>query len=312
MISNQSIGIGIYVYNGAEYIKRALSSILIQTVKVDKIFISDNCSTDNTIGLIDEFISDHPDLKVTFKRNKDNLGFLRNAEIVIDMADTYYLLLLHADDYLLENSIELLLNEHIRNPSLALVAGFDHIIDRSGNYIRVHTRKNNILFQKGDILEFIMRHQSYLPFSSVLHKTKVLKEIKLNFNSKICDELYWPKVLSFYPIMVLGDAVLIRTSHEDQTTNSYAHNPSTIYSFYKEHIRVFQYDKRPECRISIKRLMKNNYAEKLMGLAIHKLKYFEMASFLSSLYYLFLIKPDYMISNNMIYKKLIKKLGKNL
>jgi len=308
MINDQTVGIGIYVFNGENYIDRALKSIADQTIKIDKIFVSDNCSTDNTVKRIKIFALNHPELEISLNINNKNLGFLKNAEIVVNMCDTNYLLLLHVDDYLLKDSIEILLYEHFKNPSLALVAGQNHLVDHKGNELYSHKTINDILFNKGDIYEFLKLQNSYLPFSSVLHNTSILKEIKLNFKSKICDELYWPKVLTKYPILVLGAAVVVRIIHSNQTTYSYARNPFTIYLFFKEHLEILSYEKRLLERKMAKTLLQNNYADKIIGLAIFHLRHGAIYLFISSIYYILLIKPMVFFSNNSLYRKIAKKI----
>ena len=51
----KKISVCIAVYNGENFIKKQLESILIQLNEFDEIIIVDDCSLDNTISIINSF-----------------------------------------------------------------------------------------------------------------------------------------------------------------------------------------------------------------------------------------------------------------
>ena len=64
------ISVCIATYNGAKYIKEQLESILYQLSCDDEIIISDDCSTDNTLDIIEK-IHDKRIKVFLFKRSDD-------------------------------------------------------------------------------------------------------------------------------------------------------------------------------------------------------------------------------------------------
>ena len=56
------LSIVLSTYNGEAYITEQLDSILNQTRKADEVLIFDDCSTDNTPQIIEQFISSLQDL----------------------------------------------------------------------------------------------------------------------------------------------------------------------------------------------------------------------------------------------------------
>ena len=65
-------------YNGEKYIRQQIDSILNQTYKKIRIFISDDCSTDDTPNILKKYESEHDNIYVTYQ--KDNMGSVKNFE----------------------------------------------------------------------------------------------------------------------------------------------------------------------------------------------------------------------------------------
>ena len=63
-------------YNYEKYILKTLESIKAQTYKNFEIIVVDDCSSDNSCEIIEDFISDNQDLKITLIKNETNQGQL--------------------------------------------------------------------------------------------------------------------------------------------------------------------------------------------------------------------------------------------
>ena len=50
------ISVAMASYNGEKYIEQQLDSIFNQSKKIDELIITDDCSTDNTVFVIEEYI----------------------------------------------------------------------------------------------------------------------------------------------------------------------------------------------------------------------------------------------------------------
>jgi abequosyltransferase len=102
-----TIGICIPTYNRAFYLDRLLQSLSIearQNANI-RIFISDNCSSDET----EEIIMTHAkSIDVRYKVNKHNLGADQNFIQAMRMADTDYVWLLGSDDLAHSDSVKLI------------------------------------------------------------------------------------------------------------------------------------------------------------------------------------------------------------
>lgn len=86
--SNPRVSIGLPVYNGANYIRAAVRSILEQDYPDFELIISDNASTDETEAICRELVAEDP--RVRYHRNEKNLGAARNYNIVFELARGEY------------------------------------------------------------------------------------------------------------------------------------------------------------------------------------------------------------------------------
>lgn len=65
-------------YNGEKYIYQQIDSIRKQTAKINEVIISDDCSTDGTVEIIEKYIEEYKLKNWKLYVNKKNLGWTRN------------------------------------------------------------------------------------------------------------------------------------------------------------------------------------------------------------------------------------------
>lgn len=100
--------IAIPTYNRANYLPRAIRSILEQYDERVQVLISDNASTDNTQEVVKSICNEYPQIK--YIRNSENIGPDRNFVNCYLHADGRFVLLLGDDDLIVENSLGRLLD----------------------------------------------------------------------------------------------------------------------------------------------------------------------------------------------------------
>lgn len=98
------ISIGLPVYNGERFIQKKIESILSQTFKDFELIISDNCSTDMTPAICENFAK--CDDRIQFYRQKKNIGPTANFNFVLDKAHGKYFMWTAVDDKILPTFIE--------------------------------------------------------------------------------------------------------------------------------------------------------------------------------------------------------------
>lgn len=115
MYSNRkSIGVVLCTYNGGQYLRQQLDSILAQTRAPNQILILDDCSKDHTVEIIKEYA--RRDERIRLIQNETNLGYSRNFEKGIALCETDFISLSDQDDIWLPEKLERLAAELEANP----------------------------------------------------------------------------------------------------------------------------------------------------------------------------------------------------
>lgn len=128
-------------YNGAPFIIRQLESILAQTKNVDKISIYDDRSSDNTLTIIKDFVTQLPvesQNRFNIHLNEKNLGYAINFCTGISRATKDVLLFCDQDDTWRQDKVEQLLSLLAKEQTdMAFSDGL--LIDQNDNIIPPNT-----------------------------------------------------------------------------------------------------------------------------------------------------------------------------
>lgn len=100
-----SVAIVMATYNGEKYVGEQIKSILSSTYQDFELFIYDDGSKDETMTILKEYESIHPD-KIHVRQNENNLGVTRNFLQGVCETTTEYIMLCDQDDVWKPNKIE--------------------------------------------------------------------------------------------------------------------------------------------------------------------------------------------------------------
>ncbi|MHA3104848.1 glycosyltransferase [Acinetobacter sp. ANC 3791] len=94
-----SVTMVLVCYNQENYIKEAIFSALNQNYSPLKIIISDDCSKDGTVSIIEGILQEyHGPHEVFFKKNTVNQGLIKHINLVNNLVDTELLVIAAGDD----------------------------------------------------------------------------------------------------------------------------------------------------------------------------------------------------------------------
>ncbi len=99
------VAILLAVYNGEKYLKEQIESVLNQSFKDIKIIIRDDGSTDNSIGIIDDFCNMYPD-KIFSIKGTPTGNAKSNFARLLETCDDDYIMFCDQDDVWLPNKVE--------------------------------------------------------------------------------------------------------------------------------------------------------------------------------------------------------------
>lgn len=125
------ISVCIPTYNSSQYISECIDSVVNQSFKNIEIIVSDNCSSDNTVEIVEK--KNIKNLKVI--RNEENIGMAKNFNLACNEASGKYIKLLPSDDIISPNSIEKSLKFIDNHDEISLIASSKKIINQSSKTI---------------------------------------------------------------------------------------------------------------------------------------------------------------------------------
>lgn len=119
-------------YNCGKYIESAIESVINQTYENWELIIVDDKSTDDSLSIINRFLSDKR-IKL-ISRNK-NIGYAGSLIDAIKKSKSKIIGIIDSDDALEENAIKVILEEYIKNPNIGLIYSNMWVCDSDLNTI---------------------------------------------------------------------------------------------------------------------------------------------------------------------------------
>jgi rhamnosyltransferase len=128
-----SVSVAMATCNGERYIRRQLESIARQSVPPTEVVITDDCSTDRTLEVVEEFAR-HAKLPVRAHRNSVHLGYRANFMQAAHLCRSELIAFCDQDDEWNERKLERCL-EPFDDPTVLLCYHNAVVIDQAGNLI---------------------------------------------------------------------------------------------------------------------------------------------------------------------------------
>lgn len=119
------------VYNGADYLKESILSILNQTYPYFEFLIVNDCSTDHSRDIVLSF----QDPRIRLIDNESNLGAARSRTKGLNLAQGKYIAIQDADDISLPTRLEKQVNYLKQHPYIGLIGSHFIVIDETGKFL---------------------------------------------------------------------------------------------------------------------------------------------------------------------------------
>ncbi|MDR2125618.1 MAG: glycosyltransferase [Prevotellaceae bacterium] len=178
-------------YNQEKFLVESLNSIISQTYSNIQLIICDDCSQDNSVTIIDEWIQ-HNKINCIFLKHTINQGLFCSLNETLTYAKGKYLQFIALDDVLFPNKIEnqVALLEQI-DDSYAMVYGDMMLINENGdvlyNSLFSHSFGDSFSPLSGDLFIRIVKDFFYYNQASLI-KLEAIKNIQFKFDSKFISE----------------------------------------------------------------------------------------------------------------------------
>lgn len=217
------ISVCMATYNGARFIEAQLKSILVQLKTSDEVVIVDDCSTDETVGVIKQL----KDPRIRLIENASNHGPIYGFMKAIQYAKGDYLFLSDQDDVWLPNKVDQVMAAFEKQQAKLVV--HDGIvtdqslkpIDSSWNHFS-HRTPSHLLFKT-------LVKNGYT--GAMMAFSRELVSLILPFPKKLPMHDWWIAVVALkhhMKIVVLSDKLMYYRRHAGNVTGSHKRIPEMI------------------------------------------------------------------------------------
>jgi len=289
---NELVSVVIVTYNSAKYVLETLDSIRTQTYDNIELIITDDCSTDNTIYVCEEWLKEN---KNHFERTlvllaEKNQGIAANCNKGIKQAQGKYLKMISGDDYISPDYLEKCVPAFLLETDCGMVYTNSFILNEKTHQI---INEDSTKYKSGKIFKEFFFLDFWPKGSCTLYKTDIIFEMNLY------DESIWVEDY----LLVLKIAEKYSIAHVDEYLSYYRLHDSNAG---RDSIRLFESQLQ-----TIERFKNYLYFEKRKKIILKNLAQTasrENVNYLIKLF--FREKQIYFIT--MFFKTIIKKNIKNV
>lgn len=211
-------------YNGSEYIRETLASISAQTYTNLELVLVDDCSTDNTVSILEQFANQNPSLVSVIKRNNQNKGFVKTFLEGLDASNGEFISLFGQDDIMLPNRMSALV-EAMELESVSMVCSNAYFLygeQKTSKLVRPTQRTN------GELKKFKFLYTNPVIGPSVLFKKQDFFNIdrKEVFRFRQSMEwAHWFQYTGMSGIFYLAEPLLFYRRHENNLSGHIYESP---------------------------------------------------------------------------------------
>lgn len=212
------VSVCVVTYNSAEFIIETLESIKSQTYKKMELIISDDCSSDNTVELCEEWIEKNESyfFRTEILTVNKKTGSRANVKRVEEKTKGKYNKVIAGDDYIDAKYIEKCVEVLINNPDCGMVFTNTYWVN---NKTKILTKENASVYKTGDIFKELFMLDFWPSCASWMISKEIAEKYKV-------DEKIWPedyyrilRIAENHPIIHIDEYLAYYRRHENNSGN---------------------------------------------------------------------------------------------
>jgi len=224
-------------YNGEKFLEESLKSAISQTYPNIEIIVLDNASTDKSCDIVKSFGN-----KVKLYRHRTNVGYNDNLNSCIRIAEGKYIKILHSDDMLEINAVEIQVIAMEKSDNIGISYGSVNFIDESGKPVEKTSFSVDVegITSGMKKLEELLKG-NHIMFPSVMIRKKCFDNIGL-FDGEIpyCNDWdMWMRICMHYDIAFIHEAIARYRIHTESGTKKYEETHIDGFDQYKCLTKIF-------------------------------------------------------------------------
>jgi glycosyltransferase involved in cell wall biosynthesis len=214
------ISVIIPTFNRAQFVKKAINSVLNQTFQDVEIVVVDDGSTDNTKDIINSY---GEQVRYIYQENK---GAASSRNTGIEASKGEYIAFLDSDDYYTAENLQKKLSFLESNSKIGWVYSDWQLIDDKSNYLDKGSLRFNYFNKKlsGEIFEELFYKRNFIATDTVVIRRSVLEDIGFFDPTIPSQEEYdlWLRVSARYPVCYINEPLVIVTIHPDSLSTDFS------------------------------------------------------------------------------------------
>ncbi len=211
-------------YNSEAYLDSCIKSVLVQSYDNYKIVIVDDHSTDRSVAIAEQYLSDRVSLIV----NRTNLGITANWNRCIELCDTPYFSILHSDDMYMKGYLENMMQIMEKYQDIAYAHCSVKIINEKSKtkfeflhlLKRIFSRNIRGISEPYDLLKVLLKG-NFIYCPTAVYRTSAVRDIGLfdESYSHVEDLEYWFRfILKDYKSFYLDKPLYFYRRHKSNLT----------------------------------------------------------------------------------------------
>lgn len=233
------VSICIPVYNCQQFIGQAIQSVLDQTFSDFELLIIDNCSDDNTLGVVSQF----NDSRIRLIINEINFGMEGNFNKALKEAKGKFVKILPADDLLYPDCIAKQLAAFQYDENIALVCTARKVIDENSKVIIYRKFKGGLdgIIPSSKAIKLTVRSGTNLfgEPAAVLMKKSIIDKVGF-FDSSIyyiIDLDYWIRLLEHGDLFFISEPLVAFRVSKNSTSVSLINKQSRDFGLFIDRLQ---------------------------------------------------------------------------
>ena len=244
------VSIIIPIYNVEKYVEQCIKSVVEQTLGDIEIICIDDCSTDNSISIVESYANHDSRIKIIRHEVNKGLGIARNTGINSSSGD--YIFFLDSDDYILPDTLEKLYTKIRTVHSDIVTIRAKAFPDEDLEEIKNRAEISNQWLDKFVADKYYVTLDNYIETTEKLNCTVWGKLYSKDFiqnnhlrfiEKKIMheDNGFWLKVCSCFPVITyMEDLGLMYRIRRGAITDII--NQRKLHNKKKKHLKLNMYD----------------------------------------------------------------------
>lgn len=253
------VSVIIPVYNVEKYLAECLDSVINQTEKDIEIICIDDCSTDSSLNILQEYAKN--DNRIVILQNEQNSGQSVARNKGLEIAKGEYVLFVDSDDFIEPNLLEIAL-KYVNDVDIVCFDYREYNPDKLGSFTHNYTFDNRLYSGEEYFFEATKTYSIIVITCNKLYRKNFLLENNIRFVPGLLYEdflFYFYCVLKAKNIRCIDDKLYIYRIRPESTMTKKL-NPKnvddTFYSLWKATKEYLENDFSPKMSVSIERFLR--------------------------------------------------------